>query len=49
MVGLNDVVEVTALDNRKFIQVIFGDEPNLALLDPGPTISLVGLLNKCRD
>ena len=48
MVGMDDVIEAAALDNRNFIRVMVGDEPYLALLDAGATISLVGprILNK---
>ena len=50
-VGVEDVVEAAALDNRNFIRVMVGNESYLALLDPGATISLVGsrILNKYRD
>ena len=40
--GTEDVVEAAALDNKNFIRVMVGNEPYLALLDPGATISLVG-------
>ena len=51
MIGMDETVEAAALDNWNFIRVIVGDEPYLALLDPGATISLVGprILNKYRD
>ena len=50
-VGVEDVVEAAALDNRNFIRVTIGNESYLALLDPGTTISLIGsrILNKYRD
>ena len=49
--GAEDVAEAAALDNRNFIRVIVGNEPYLALLDPGATIFLLGprLLDKYRD
>ena len=40
-VETEDVVEAAALDNRNFIRVMVGNEPYLAQLDPGATISLV--------
>ena len=45
------VEEAAALDNRNFIRVMVANEPYLALLDPGATISLVGprLRDKYRD
>ena len=51
LVGVEDIAEAAALDNRNFIRVMIGNEPYLALLDPGATISLVGsrILNKYRD
>ena len=51
VVGMDEMVEATSLDNRNFIRVIIGGEAHLALLDPGETVSLVGpkILNKYRD
>ena len=51
MVGMDDVIEAAAFDNRNSIRVMVGNEPYLALLDSGATISLVGprILNKYRE
>ena len=51
LVMVEDVVNSAALDNRNFIRVMIGDEPYLALLDSGATISMVGprILHKYRS
>ena len=45
---VEDEVEAAALDNRNFIRVMVGDESYLVLLDPGATISLLGILNRYK-